>query len=211
MSSENTKSPAPAALPIVKSILDIDPDGDLVVSVGGEKNANLMRVSSEVLTLVSPVLKIMLGKDWLQGQKVHLEQSPLRLPEDDPTAMELVFKLCHYKFLSCASIPEEQLLPMVCSLEKYSALAPFRLQVLDKAGNWQRKNVAVQHTPESRRPCLRGLVMAYMFNDTAVFQILSQKLLLLTFSRPIGESQAKIQERVRDLGTHTVVRDLVGK
>jgi hypothetical protein len=212
MASATTKSSAPIAPPTPRAVLEIDPDGDMVVSVGEEEtSAKLMKVSSKILTLVSPVFKIMLSKDWLEGQKVHSEESPLRLPDDDPTATELMFKLYHYQIVKPADIPEKQLLPLVCTLEKYSALTPFRPHVLDKAGDWQCKDVVPEKTPQCRRSLLRGIVMALMFNDPVVFRSLTSKFFNLASRYPVGESQVGVQQREMDLGTHPVVRGIVGR
>jgi hypothetical protein len=86
----------------------VDPDGDLILQVGQKEsdddepsrsgNVQLL-VSSEILTITSPVFKAMLCGPFLEGQLVLSNVNPpvLSLPEDDPGAMELLINVLHYQ------------------------------------------------------------------------------------------------------------------
>ncbi|KAK6376222.1 hypothetical protein LTS17_007473 [Exophiala oligosperma] len=57
-----------------------------------------MRVSSKILILSSPVFKAMLTGPFREGQLILSNDDPpiLDLPEDDPQAMELMFRILHH-------------------------------------------------------------------------------------------------------------------
>lgn len=109
-----------------KQQIDIDPEGDLILKVGGkdetqsEQNDNngedgatredrgndttaslrLLRVCSKIMTLSSPVFKSMLEPGrFLEGSLALNKAHPphLALPDDEPVAMTMLCRIIHYK------------------------------------------------------------------------------------------------------------------
>ncbi|KAI7241915.1 hypothetical protein KC330_g349 [Hortaea werneckii] len=74
--------------------VDIAADGDIILAL--PKNLYI-RVSSAVLSLVSPVFKTMLGPRFKAGNEVRSSRHPIEIPlsEDDGTAMKHLCLLIH--------------------------------------------------------------------------------------------------------------------
>ncbi|KAI6841241.1 hypothetical protein KC340_g2003 [Hortaea werneckii] len=74
--------------------VDVDADGDIILAL--PKNLYI-RVSSAVLSLVSPVFKAMLGPHFREGNKPRSSAQPneIPLPEDDGIAMKHLCLLIH--------------------------------------------------------------------------------------------------------------------
>lgn len=109
---------------------DIDPAGDLVLLVGVDEDSKLLRVSSRVLTLASPVLSALLSPRFKEGNSLSdstgVPQIPF--PEDNPEAMEWLCQTLHFK----TKVTDEVSFPLVKNLavlcDKYDlfiALGPW--------------------------------------------------------------------------------------
>lgn len=77
--------------------LDIDPAGDLALSVGSEEQKKSMRVSSKTLSLASPVLAAMLDPRFAEGQESGHKDWTVSLPDDDQEAMSYICLALHYQ------------------------------------------------------------------------------------------------------------------
>lgn len=102
-----------------QSIMDIAPQGDLVVAIGADDNKTLVRVESVMLRTMSPVFQKMLKSgvsslfhqskrftifltndtflQFREGQTAHDVSNPLALPDDNVDAMLNFFKVLHYQ------------------------------------------------------------------------------------------------------------------
>ena len=83
--------------------LDVDPAGDLVLKLGPVDEPFLIRVSSKVLSLASPVFAAMLSPRFAEGQALEDSKgrvdstTTIALPEDDFSAMSLICCTLHFK------------------------------------------------------------------------------------------------------------------
>ena len=111
---------------------EADSAGDLMLLVGPDKE--LIRTSSKVLSLASPVFASMLGTHFAEGQslleKGSLENSAVSptevtLPDDDPEAMILFCDTIHYKKHATPDIALSLLAKMKDALGRcYGSLTP---------------------------------------------------------------------------------------
>ncbi|CAK1360128.1 hypothetical protein CB0940_06230 [Cercospora beticola] len=80
------------------SVVDIDPDGDVVLVCGSADKTKRLRVSSKVLSLASPVFKTMLGPDFKEGKRLSKHGSlNLPLPDDDGEDMTIICNILHFR------------------------------------------------------------------------------------------------------------------
>lgn len=103
----------------------------------------LIRVSSKLLTLVSPVFDVMLNGNFREGHlKLSIDSPPyLNLPEDHPIAMLLMCRtLHHYAKTANKLIRFPEIANMAKLADKYgcaSACRPwFRAQLLARGRGW---------------------------------------------------------------------------
>ena len=82
-------------------IIDVDPAGDVILSVGPEKNGDhaRLRVSSKVLSLASPVFAAMVSPKWSDSANKASSSEPqhISLPEDDSSPMEWICQILHFR------------------------------------------------------------------------------------------------------------------
>lgn len=80
---------------------DPDPKGDVILDIGSEHNHHLIRVSSRVLGLASPVLAALFGPNFSEGHSLSDDSSGfipnVSLPNDDPEAMTWLCYALHFK------------------------------------------------------------------------------------------------------------------
>ncbi|KAK3648014.1 hypothetical protein LTR56_007714 [Elasticomyces elasticus] len=78
--------------------VDILPDGDIILAVKGSLE---LRVSSVVLSMVSPVFKTMLGPHFAEGQALRRQSAGLphviTLPDDDAQLMKVLCLVSHHQ------------------------------------------------------------------------------------------------------------------
>jgi hypothetical protein len=108
-------------------------DGDILLVLGETR----LRVSSVILSSASPVLKTMLGPNFLEGQGDRSAQDPKEIPlsDDDVAAMVRLCRLLHHQDdmpatphdkMSLAAYAEE-LLALTELADKYSCMGSIRL------------------------------------------------------------------------------------
>ena len=152
--------------------LVIDPDGDLILAVG-EDDRRLLKVSSQVLRLSSPVWRVMLDGRFQEGQTAFNRQDPPRivLHEDDTRAMITLCNYLHHRGISIKDNPDRLVeLAIVC--DKYDCAkamvwwfrAHFASSFPEPIG---RKSVFAS----SARKLNPGEIMAlsYVFGDQPIF------------------------------------------
>ena len=82
---------------------DVDPAGDLVLKLGPVDEPFLIRVSSKVLSLASPVFAAMLSPRFAEGQALEDSKgmvdstTTIALPDDEPNAMSLICCTLHFQ------------------------------------------------------------------------------------------------------------------
>lgn len=84
-----------------------------------------MLVSSQVLSMVSPVFERMFEPGFLEGDKERSKDDPLQLPLDDdsPAALSLLFHILHLSPRQRYTAPDvDMLLRLVQLADKYSCL-----------------------------------------------------------------------------------------
>lgn len=88
--------------PTAETTVDIYPHGDVILACGsdyGDGKITTLRVSAAVLGLGSPVFKAMFKPHFKEGTDLfdQLSGVPLliKLPEDDPLAMEVICTIMH--------------------------------------------------------------------------------------------------------------------
>ena len=110
------------------TVHDTDPAGDVMLLVGPDKE--LIRASSKVLSLASPVFTKMLGPHFAEGQSLSkqgsLDQSAISptevtLPDDDPEAMILFCDTIHFKRHATLDIAFHLLSQMAFLGDKYDS------------------------------------------------------------------------------------------
>ena len=75
------------------------PDGDIEFMFGSPDKSKILRVSSAVLILASPVFKALLGHNFEEGNRTISDEGKLQisLPDDDIDAMVWVLQALHYR------------------------------------------------------------------------------------------------------------------
>ncbi len=78
---------------------EADPAGDLVLSIGLNEDRQLIRVSSKVLTLASPVFSALLSPKFTESRSLadSTEVPQIPFPEDNPEAMVWLCQALHFK------------------------------------------------------------------------------------------------------------------
>ena len=108
--------------------IDVDPAGDVILTVGSEKwdNEARFRVSSKVLSLASPVFAAMVSPKWSDSANKASSSEPqhISLPEDHPFIMEWICQILHFRkdIATNQDITFLVLLAQVC--DKYNLESP---------------------------------------------------------------------------------------
>ena len=88
---------------VMTNSFDVDPGGDLVLKLGPVDEPILIRVSSKVLSLASPVFAAMLSPRFAEGQALDDikgmvdSTTTIDLPDDNPNAMSVICKTLHFQ------------------------------------------------------------------------------------------------------------------
>ncbi|EGR45491.1 uncharacterized protein TRIREDRAFT_111124 [Trichoderma reesei QM6a] len=160
--------------PNMSETVQLDPEGDAVLSIKGSDGDKSYLVSSRVLSLASPVFSKMFGPNFKEGQEIRRGDCPrISLEEDDPEAMGLILSILHYK---CAQVPlamePKELATLAMHADKYycnEALRPW-------ASQWC-SNMKEVTAPEDHGFML---LAAYMFRSPSFSEIASRAVRQLT-------------------------------
>ena len=156
---------------------DADSAGDLMLLVGPDKG--LIRTSSKVLSLASPVFARMLGTHFAEGQslleKGSLENSAVSptevtLPDDDPEAMILFCDTIHYKKHATPDIALSLLAKMASVSDKYDA----SLALSSSSEVWLSK---YQGSKEGEGCFGRMLWISYALGNHRAFSRISREMI----------------------------------
>ena len=153
----------------------IDPEGDVSLVVGTEKEAITIKVSSRVLSLASSVFSAMLRPHFSEGSQLMEEGSTeVELVEDDPDAMLWICKYLHHRLDIDVDDPIEPKF-----LEKV-AIASDKYDVVGAIRGWARfftSKLIADQIHESDRFLSQMIKMSYLFKDRDNFYKCTSRLL----------------------------------
>lgn len=141
-------------------VLDISPDGDVVLVVGPQ-NVRL-RIQSQVLRCASKVFSAMFGPTWSEGQGLSKESpQEVRLVEDDADALRTICCVIHHRNDDVPqSLTPKEILQIAIESDKYDlnvALKYVRAQWLKPRGKLERVDMGYL------------LAATFLFNDIDMF------------------------------------------
>jgi len=112
-----------------EATVGIAEDGDVVFVVGPARKR--LRVYSLFARTASPVLKVMLGPNFCEGQQLATNGlAEVELPEDDAQALETVFNVVHGRNSTVPDkISPRELFRVAVITDKYDCLEPMALAV----------------------------------------------------------------------------------
>jgi hypothetical protein len=103
-----------------------DPVGDLIIQIPGTSDEAITYsyvVSTSVLTLASPVFKALLNGNMSEAYALRDEgQSRIVLQDDDPKAMELLFKILHHCARKEMNVTIRDLAAVAVLCDKYDCI-----------------------------------------------------------------------------------------
>ncbi|KAI7182818.1 hypothetical protein D0869_05930 [Hortaea werneckii] len=158
--------------------VDIAADGDIILAL--PKNLYI-RVSSAVLSLVSPVFKTMLGPRFKEGNEVRSSRHPIEipLPEDDGTAMKHLCLLIHGRTGDSYSHGDmtfpTQLQGLAVLADKYDCVEAISLQaeaMLSRSWNYR----TTQPLPIEQMACLA--MAAASLRLSPLFHVFTKSIVL---------------------------------
>ncbi|KAL2257624.1 hypothetical protein VTK26DRAFT_9384 [Humicola hyalothermophila] len=118
-----------ASSPEVAPLVDIAPTGDVVFAIGPENAMERLRVQSSILRTASTVFAAMLGPHFAEGQGLSSESpKEVRLPEDDPAVMKVIFNALHFRFEDVADpLDPDLVLRAVIAADKYDVTGALQM------------------------------------------------------------------------------------
>lgn len=124
------------------SLVIIDPHGDLVLVVNKAEKQRRFRVSTKVLSLASPVWRVMLDPSG-RFQEAKRENGEVAFPEGDPNILYILLQIIHLRPRSLPKTLEvDELVGLAILCQKYDTaeiLAPWVL------GKWQSSLFGYSH------------------------------------------------------------------
>jgi hypothetical protein len=154
-------------------VVDITPDGDVVLVVGAE---NLrLRVYSSHLRTASKIFAVMFGPHWSEGQKLSTEApKEVPLPEDDPDAMQIICNFLHHRSkLVSGNVTSKEVLQLAILVDKYDLKDTLTFPSLQ----WLRPRLSGEMMESGY-----FLAAAYLFDNNDAFIIYTRTLVLENFA-----------------------------
>ncbi|XEV07515.1 hypothetical protein FSHL1_012802 [Fusarium sambucinum] len=151
------------------AIIDIAPDGDLILVVGPKKTK--LRVRSTLLAAASKPFSAMLGPNWKEGNDLRHQQGPfeLLLPEDDAVAMQIICVVIHYQNDKLSrTLDADDVFAVAVAANKYDCAHVLRFA----RESWLRT-----YGKESHSLVLLA-ASAYLFQDASAFRVITGVLVL---------------------------------
>lgn len=107
------------------TVIDIteDPLGDMVIKVGKDEGARLVRVHKAFLKLGSDVFRAMLSTRFAEGGRTFTENDPLILEDDDPDGFIKLCKVLHHQVRKEKDLKPQDLPGLAVIADKYRATA----------------------------------------------------------------------------------------
>ncbi|KAF5584300.1 hypothetical protein FPANT_7903 [Fusarium pseudoanthophilum] len=153
----------------VSQIVDIVPDGDIILVVGPDKAK--LRVKSMLLMAASKPFSAMLGPNWKGGHDMrqHGGSHEVLLPDDNATAMRIICSVIHFQNDKIPeTLPASDVLAVALAADKYDCLNA--IQLAQKA--WLR-----ELRLDSEDLMLLAAV-AYLIRDAQAFRKITAALVL---------------------------------
>lgn len=151
------------------TVIEIAPDGDLILVVGPEESK--FRVRSILLMAASKPFSAMLGPHWKEGQGMRDQDGPfeLPLPDDDAAALKLICSIIHYQNEKVPrTLPAGDVLAVAVVADKYDCVDVLKFA----SETWLR-------TSESEPANLMLLTAAaYLFRNAQAFSEITRALVL---------------------------------
>lgn len=152
-----------------RSMIEIDPEGDLILKVGTDDKQQSIRVSRSVLKLASPVFKAMLGPNFAESDATVVD-----LPDDDPQAMRDLCKVVHLRTSELNMRDRSWVLGLAVVCDKYQCTQQCR-HVFDLVlGNYSSDSLTGESWSDTvssyTKLSLTDVVgIAYVLNDSKLF------------------------------------------
>jgi len=107
-------------------LIQVDPDGDIVLKVGKADKAILAGANSTSLKHVLPVSKVVLGPCSFEGSKKHTIADPLELASDDPQGMLDLCDILHFNKMDEDDMPVSWFPALAIVADKYDCIDKIR-------------------------------------------------------------------------------------
>merc|ERR1712000_387159 len=149
-------------------IVEIAPDGDLILIVGPEKAK--LRVYSMLLVAVSKPFSVMFGPDWREGRDMLNRDGPaeLRLPEDNAYALKIICSIVHHQNREVPqTFAPDDILALAVTADKYDCAHALRFA----SESWLRPS-------RDEAGNLMLTAAAYLFRNAQAFKETTRALIL---------------------------------
>jgi hypothetical protein len=151
------------------TIVEIAPDGDLILIVGPEKAK--LHVHSMMLRAVSKPFSAMFGPDWKEGHDLLDRDRPaeISLPEDNAAALKIICSIIHHQNKEVPhALAAGDVLAVAVTADKYDCVQALRFA----SDSWLR--------PSTDEPADLMLLTAaaYLFQNAQAFKEITKALIL---------------------------------
>lgn len=170
------------------STVIFDPFGDLVLVVNKSEKQRRFRVSTKVMSLASPVWRIMLDSSG-PFKEAQRENGEVALPEDDPDVLCVVMHIIHFR---SRSIPDaldfDELMNLAVLCHKYDVaelVAPWM------ESKWQK----VFASYANRAGYEASIVLAWIFQRFRFCSGLVKRLILDCTLDDEGRFEVRMEDR----------------
>ncbi|MCJ1282600.1 hypothetical protein MMC26_001925 [Xylographa opegraphella] len=195
---------------------DICPSGNLILEIGFAEQKQMLRVSSHILCLASPVFKAMLNSRFIEGaSKFPSGEKKVGLPDDSFDTVKTFCSIIHFQGLKAVRPRSLELIEdMSIFCDKYDATDAAMLwsslhleSYLSKSPLWYTPFLfsSVERDMHQER-CVRLFYVTYAFKNHAGFARVSQDILYTWDSTTRSQIEQYEQKHVPlpsgILGTH---------
>jgi len=135
-------------------VVEIAPDGDLILVVGKSDDMVKFKVHSLCLKLASKVFTAMFGPNWAEGKALSKDNpKEIALPEDDPVAMRKICQILHQQIEALADevLTVAELAHLALAADKYDVV-----HLLSRFCSIWMDNIVIS-TTEDRLICLSAV------------------------------------------------------
>ncbi|OBS22796.1 hypothetical protein FPOA_09123 [Fusarium poae] len=155
--------------PNTDKVIEIDPDGDIILLVGPDKTK--LRVRSILLMAASKPFSAMLGPQWKEGHDMREQHGrfELPLPDDNAAALEIICYVIHYQNDKLPqTLAANDILAIAMTADKYDFVNALRFA----SESWFR---TFGDEPES---LVLLTASAYIFRNAQAFSEITRALVL---------------------------------
>ncbi|KAF9766153.1 hypothetical protein IL306_001467, partial [Fusarium sp. DS 682] len=151
------------------TVVEIAPDGDLVLMVGVEETK--LRVRSMLLMAASKPFSVMLGPDWKEGHDMRDHDGPfeLSLPDDNASALKIICSIIHHQNKKVPrTLSAGDVLAVAVAADKYDCMDALKFASESWLGTFG-------DTPDN---LMLLTAAAYRFRDAQAFKEITRALVL---------------------------------